>query len=371
MKSAINAAAPPASLIPDFSSLRALCTLAAVMELIVVVLMLAAPSDAAERTGLRFLQLSAYLQGMGLGCALALGVARRRLAAAQQNYIYVVCWLLLLAVTALWSALIWQLNQSFHFGVLLGVPMGDFVRRNIAISAIVSLLLLRYFWERHQWEDQTRSESEARYLGLQARIRPHFLFNCLNSISALISTQPEKAEELVADLADLFRASLDERSPLVTLAEEIEIVKGYLRIEEARLENRLRVQWEIAPELLDARIPRLTIQPLVENAIYHGISRLAGDGLLHVSVRRERQALVVDVDNPLPPDDLPTRKGTGLAVNNIVQRIKLIYGEQASLTIGPDRSAQGALFRARLRLPYAATQAVPPRPEEPVEGERQ
>jgi two-component system sensor histidine kinase AlgZ len=99
-----------------------------------------------------------------------------------------------------------------------------------------------------------------------------------------------------------------------------------------------------------ALIPRLTIQPLVENAVYHGISRLRAPGLLLVRARRVAEVLVVEVENPLPPDDVPMKKGTGVAVNNIAQRIKLIYGDRASLELGPDRNDQGQLFRARLRV---------------------
>ncbi|HZR34214.1 MAG TPA: histidine kinase, partial [Nevskia sp.] len=245
------------------------------------------------------------------------------------------------------------LDQWFSLGVPLGDTPWPFAIRNLAISGIVSLLLLRYFWERHQWQEQSRAEFEARYLALQARIRPHFLFNSLNSIAELIGTKPDKAEEMVVDLADLFRVSLDSRQRLVTMREEIEVVKGYLRIEEIRLGGKLLINWEVTDEALDAEMPRLILQPLVENAVHHGVSRLRARGMLHVTGRREGSYLVVDVENPLPPEEAePHTEGTGTAVNNIAQRIKLIYGDRAKLILGQDQGEFGPFFRARLRLPF-------------------
>jgi two-component system sensor histidine kinase AlgZ len=339
-----------ANLIPEFCNLPALLTVALVMELICVVLTLVSPVRGPE-LGLRFVGLSIFLQWLGLCSAVVLCTARRFLRLADVAVVFMACWGLLLVVTVLLSLLAWTLVAHLDLGTPLGESRLDFVVRNVLVSAIVSLLLLRYFWERHQWEEQTRSESEAQYLALQSRIRPHFLFNSLNSISALIRLQPDQAEDLVVDLADLFRATLEERGRLVRLSEEMDVVRGYLRIEEVRLEGKLIVNWEIEDEMLEARIPKLTVQPLVENAIVHGISRLRERGLLHISVHRDGDYVVVEVDNPLPPENAPIKRGTGVAVNNIAQRIKLIYGERARLQLGPDRSELGDMYRARLRLP--------------------
>jgi two-component system, LytTR family, sensor histidine kinase AlgZ len=340
------------SLIPNFCTGRALVQLAAVIELIVIVLSLAstAGSEAAE---LRFVSLSMFLQWIVLCSAAVLCAARRWLKLAQVGVVFFTCWGLLLLVTFVASVVAWYMDQLFTLGVPLGDAPWRFAVRNVLISGIVSLLLLRYFWERHQWQEQARAESEARYLALQARIRPHFLFNSLNSLAELISTQPHKAEEMVVDLADLFRVSLDSRQRLVTLREEIEVVKGYLRIEEIRLGGKLLVNWEISDEALDAELPRLILQPLVENAVHHGVSRLRARGMLHVIGRREGSYLIVDVENPLPPQEAqPHTEGTGTAVNNIAQRIKLIYGDRARLIMGQDQGEFGPFFRARLRLPF-------------------
>ncbi len=337
---------------PDICSRRALVTIVASMELMAALTTVITTRDGDDVLP-RLLIISGYIQVAGLVGAAAMCALRRILHAANPVLVPVLSCVVALLLVVLWSWMAWTGHAHFQ----LGIPVADtrivFAARTAVAGAIVALMLLGYFHQRQRWQDfDEHSEADARYLALQARIRPHFLFNSLNSISSLILTQPEKAEELVNDLADLFRASLDERSLLVPLTDEIELVKGYLRIEEARLGDKLLVNWDIPDELRGALIPRLTVQPLVENAIYHGISRLRARGLLHVNARREGEYLVVEVENPLPPDDVPTKKGTGVAVNNIAQRIKLIYGDRARLELGPDHNELGQLFRARLRVLY-------------------
>lgn len=359
MKSYVVRTQSDASLIPNFCTGRALVQLAAVIELIVIVLSLASTAGS-EAAQLRFVSLSLFLQWIVLCSAAVLCAARRWLKLAQVGIVFFTCWGLLLLVTMVLSLIAWYLDQWLSLGVPLGETPWPFVIRNLLISAIVSLLLLRYFWERHQWQEQARAELEARYLALQARIRPHFLFNSLNSLAELIGSQPAKAEEMVVDLADLFRVSLDSRQRLVTLREEIEVVRVYLRIEEIRLGGKLMVNWEITPEAMDAELPRLILQPLVENAIHHGVSRLRARGMLHVTGRREGSYLVVDVENPIPPQEAePHTEGTGTAVNNIAQRIKLIYGDRAKLILGQDQGEFGPFFRARLRLPFVQHSGEP------------
>jgi two-component system sensor histidine kinase AlgZ len=342
------------SMIPEFCRMPAQLTLAYVMELLAVVLTLLGTQagDTGIAALVRFLLLSLYLQWLGFCGAAVLCLARRWLRLARVSVVFFVCWGLLVLVTfaVSWSA--WAVEAFLHLGIPIRASQAEFVIRNVCVGAILSLLVLRYFWERHQWLEETRAESEARYLALQARIRPHFLFNALNSLAELIRSKPETAEDMVVDLADLFRVSLDARQRLIPLREEIEIVKGYLRIEEIRLGDKLLVNWEIADNAQNAQIPRLTLQPLVENGVLHGVSRLRARGMLHVIARKDGDFLVVDVENPVPPEEAPKRAGTGTAVNNIAQRIKLIYGDKAKLIMGEDRDEFGPLFRARLRLPY-------------------
>lgn len=344
------AAKSETSLIPEFCRGPALITSAYVMELIAVILTLATSTGRANALH-QLLVLSLYLQWLGLCGAAVLCVARRFLWSARAGVLFFACWSVLVLVTFAVSLIGWLLDQRLGLG-MIGGEAASWVLRNVCICALVSLLLLRYLWERHQWQEESRAEAEARYLALQARIRPHFLFNALNSLAELIGSKPDVAEEMVVDLADLFRVSLDSRQKLIPLREEIEIVKGYLRIEEIRLGDKLLVNWEIADNALNAQLPRLTVQPLVENGVLHGVSRLRARGMLHVIARREGEFLVIDVENPIPPEEAPKRAGTGTAINNIAQRIKLIYGDKAKLILGEDSDEFGPLFRARLRLPY-------------------
>ena len=345
----------PQALIPNFCAGELVWTLVLAMEMIALVLTLF--------TGQRgvvaletLLMFSLYLQWMGISSAIVLCTARRVMTKSSVGTVFFVCWGLLMLVTVLVADGAWWLSRVLPIGEPVGETQQAFVLRNVAISAILSMLLLRYFWGRAQLQSQVKADAETRYLALQARIRPHFLFNSLNSIASLIATKPDQAEEMVLDLSELFRASLDKRNKLVTVAEEVEFVKTYMRIETVRMGDKLWVNWDIAQDSLDARIPLLILQPLVENAVHHGVSRLRARGGIYVAVRRDGKKLVIDVENPIPPDDAPKRESTGVALENIVQRLKLIYGESAELTQGAAKTQNGPVYRAQIKVPYTTVE---------------
>eukprot|EP01031_Cornospumella_fuschlensis_P016430 gene16430-20080_t len=146
----------------------------------------------------------------------------------------------------------------------------------------MSALLLRYFFLQSQWRRQQQAELRARIESLQARIRPHFLFNSLNSIASLVVIDPYKAEQAVLDLSDLFRASLAKPGTLVSWAEELELSKRYLSIEQYRLGERLQLDWQVDDVPDDLPIPQLTLQPLLENALIYGIQPRIEGGLVRV-----------------------------------------------------------------------------------------
>lgn len=223
-----------------------------------------------------------------------------------------------------------------------------FAARNLAIGAIATGALLRYFYVADQWRQNVRRQAEARIHALQARIRPHFLFNSMNTIASLTRSNPAAAEQAVEDLADLFRASLADARQHITLAEELEIARVYERMEQQRLGERLRVEWQIEELPRDATMPSLTIQPLVENAIYHGIERLAEPGVVQVTGRRTGAALEVTVTNPVPADGSGERPGNQMALANIRERLALAFGAEASLTV----QALAGQFRVTLAFPY-------------------
>ncbi|MDO9452201.1 MAG: histidine kinase [Stagnimonas sp.] len=348
----INSLAPdPQALIPNFCAGEAVWLLVFVMEMVALVLtLLTGERGAAALSAL--LMYSLYLQWMGICGAIVLCTARRAMTKSSVGTVFFVCWGLLMLVTTLIADGAWWLSRVLPIGEPVGETQQAFVLRNVCISAILSLLLLRYFWGRAQLQAQVKADAETQYLALQARIRPHFLFNSLNSIASLIATKPDQAEEMVLDLSELFRASLDKRNTLVKVSEEIEFVKTYMRIETVRLGDKLWVNWHIAKDSLDARIPLLILQPLVENAVHHGVSRLRGRGGIDVTVQREGQRLLIAVENPVPPEDAPKRESTGVALENISQRLKLIYGDSAELTQGLARTPNGSVYRAQIKVPY-------------------
>nr|WP_301288460.1 sensor histidine kinase [Natronospira proteinivora] len=225
-----------------------------------------------------------------------------------------------------------------------------FLLRNTAISAIVSAVVLRYFYVQHQWKENVRREAAARIEALQARIRPHFLFNSLNTVAALIAIKPEHAERAVEDLSDLFRASLTDDPDGVSLADEIALAERYLHLEALRLGDRLVVEWDVESGSLDqVRVPRLIIQPLVENAVYHGIETRPDGGRVEVVVRDRGGWVEVVIRNPLPEDvdRKSTREGHQMALNNVSQRLSLSLGHEARL----ETERSDGAFITRLRLP--------------------
>jgi len=235
---------------------------------------------------------------------------------------------------------------------LIALDHRDFWLRTLSISAIVGALVLRYFYVQHQWKQRTAAEAAARLQALQARIRPHFLFNCMNTIASLTRSDAGRAERAIEDLADLFRASLSDARTLVPLAEEFELVRRYLAIEGLRLGERLRVEWEIEAVPGTTRIPQLTLQPLVENAIYHGIEPLAAGGVVRIAGRVRDAALEIEITNPVRAGG-SRESGNRLAQENVRQRLAACFGERGTLTIEPGGEG-GARYTARISVPLGS-----------------
>jgi two-component system sensor histidine kinase AlgZ len=211
-----------------------------------------------------------------------------------------------------------------------------FIFKNLVISLVITLVLLRYFYIHGQWEETVEADSAAKYDALQARMRPHFLFNSLNTIAHLVHIDANKAEDALLDLADIMRLTLDKR-PRIKLKEELDLTLAYLRMEGLRLgEKRLHVKLDMDQNSLplDMDIPPFLLQPLVENAVYHGIQPRQDGGLLTVSLYDAGDRLDVSVTNPLPPSGMSTHtKGNHIAQENMVNRLHLAYGDRANLKI--------------------------------------
>lgn len=290
---------------------------------------------------------------MALGAAAALCAARGRLARLSVPAGSAAALLICLAVIAAVSEAVYRAGHAFDPGagiapVWMPADRGFFLSRNLAVGALVSALVLRYFYVAHQWRRNLERQAESRIHALQARIRPHFLFNSMNTIADLTRSNPAAAEAAVEDLADLFRASLSDGRELVTLGQELELTRVYERIEQQRLGDRLRVDWQIDELPQDARIPGLTLQPLLENAIYHGIEPLPEAGVVEVHGRRKGDMVYVSVRNPRPAESRRTHAGNRMAMDNVRERLELAFGPRARLSTAIDPTH----YQVSLAFPY-------------------
>ncbi len=209
----------------------------------------------------------------------------------------------------------------------------------MAMSACVAFAHFRKSQERERRAIELEvSLAQAKLQALRMQINPHFLFNNLNAISTLVHTSPLTADEMITDLSELFRASLENSSGHeISLSCEVELLQRYLAIEQRRFGQRLKVEQSIAPEIHQARVPTLILQPLVENAIRHGIEAQAGVGIIAIHATREGSQIKLSVsDNGKKPFDAAVlagnRQGIGLA--NTRARLQQLYGKEQSFTVG-------------------------------------
>ena len=198
---------------------------------------------------------------------------------------------------------------------------------------------------------RTPAATTARLVELQSRIRPHFLFNTLNTAIALVRGEPEKAERVLEDLADLFRHALTESRDSATLAQEVELARRYLDIEQARFGQRLRVQWSIDPRTLAARLPPLILQPLVENAVKHGAEPSPDGAQVRISSQLRGHMAIIKVTNTVPPVQ-GSRKGHGIALGNVRDRLKLLHDLEGSFRT----ALANGIYQARLQVPMTSEQ---------------
>ncbi len=192
---------------------------------------------------------------------------------------------------------------------------------------------------------RTPADTSARLAELQSRIRPHFLFNTLNSAIALVRAEPARAEALLEDLSDLFRHVLMDPAGSVTLAEEISLARRYLAIEQVRFGDRLRVQWSLDPAASDAKLPPLLLQPLVENAVRHGVEPSASGADLKISTHRRGSVVVIKVTNTVPAGQGVA--GHGLALRNVRERLYLLHDLQGQVRCG----LSDGVYQVRLEVP--------------------
>ena len=301
------------------------------------------------------------------GLALLLALARSReigefaarvteIAGSLEPVLLVVI-VVLYAGSALLEKLAYVLGLLAVFAIVLGTTAALFPLQspgdgewpglawNLAYAALATGAIAWYFNLRNR--AFSPAISEARLQALQARIRPHFLFNSLNAVLSLIRKDPKRAEGALEDLAELFRTVMADNRQLIALRDEISLCRQYLNLEQLRLGERLRVDWRLDPAAEDALVPPMFLQPLVENAVYHGIEPGIGPGSIEVSIERRNDRLWLQLTNPYHAD-YQHRQGNHMALANIRERLQLHFDVEASLNT---RIADGR-FEIGIAMPY-------------------
>ncbi len=239
---------------------------------------------------------------------------------------------LVVAAAAICTALmeLWRnylLNGLWQLDYLL-------IINSMLIAAILAGTILRLFYLQHQLRQQQGASQQARIEALQSKIRPHFLFNSMNSLASLIRTDPNKAEQTLENLCDLFRYALSNGSQGVSLQLEVDSCKKYLQVEKLRLAERLEYHWEIAIDLASISVPALILQPLIENAVFHGIQPAQKGGYLKVRIYRDGEWVCVDIVNSLEENTGQQFKkppGHSMAIDNLRHRLDAFFNHRAEL----------------------------------------
>ncbi|GAA3943536.1 sensor histidine kinase [Litoribacillus peritrichatus] len=308
--------------LPNLCSSASLMVLVITAEVLAFVLVLLKPWD--EISLELFGWLSLFLQWVTLLSAAILCGIRARLMTLPDPVAALISYCIIIfnvvAMTALIDVL--QMDQ-------ISLPK---LVKNGLVAGLVGGLLVRYLYVRAELNRRSEAELEARIEALQSRIRPHFLFNSMNTIASLIMIDPVKAEQAVEDLSALFRATLGEHRERGLFSEEVALCKKYLSMESLRLGDRLDVAWDIERLSGDTPIPLLTLQPILENAIYHGIQPSSAKGVIRVEAYQEAdQRVCIRVSNTVPVNQSVNHRGQKMALDNIRARLKAIYGESATV----------------------------------------
>lgn len=318
--------------LPDLCNVRAVLVLVLLCETLVTALVLI-DSGLYEFQWNRFATLSYFAQWVALLSVALLCQSRKFMASLSLFWAVVWAMSLVLLVSLLVS-----------IGALYLMPITDFshqdstswVIRNMLISAIFGGMALRYFYVQSQWHLKNQAELSSRLQALQARIRPHFFFNSLNTVASLIMVDPEKAETMLVDLSSLFRVVLKDQDAQVDLEAELELGRRYLNIEQQRLGERLKIDWQLPATIPNIQVPQLLLQPLLENAIYHGIQPLVDGGIVTIALQATNKIegkariwqLVVENDKS---EEVVVSNGHQVSLPNIAMRLEATFGTQAIL----------------------------------------
>ena len=298
--------------------------------------------------------ISLFVQWCALASCSILCIARPYLTRYSNIKAGIISYIIVLVIIAV----ITELTYYFIYAPTAELyPQGwhlHFFLRNIVMGAILTGPVLRYFYVQNQWRRNVRAETESRVQALQSRIRPHFLFNSMNTIASLTRIDPEKAETAVENLADLFRVSLSDARKQLSLEEEIELCQRYIEIEQLRLGDRLQVEWDLdVPD--DAQVPALLLQPLLENAVYHGIESHTEGGNIKIKGELVDKQIMFTLSNSLPNNhSKQPHRGNQIAQDNVRERLAALYGNRGKLEINETNGS----YQVLLQFPYERPQQV-------------
>ena len=338
------------SFLPDFGSATIAFRILLVAQALAIVLTIARNDHFNQAAWNDFLLMTSFAQLVAIGSIIALKLIARPVQGMRVVTGATVVFLTLMLVTvAVSEGIIFAIYKlqitaerwpPWHWSLLA---------RTLVVSAIISVLALRYAIVYHRAQMEIAAQQRDRLQALQSRIRPHFLFNSMNSVASLIRSDPEQAEKALQDLADVFRVLLADARKMVPITAEGELARQYLDIEKLRLGDRLQVKWTASNVPRSALIPSLTLQPLIENAVYHGIEPSFAGGTVDIQLWSESDTLSIMISNPIPEvtNQAQHRRGNRIAVNNVRERLNRHYGGKATL----QNFEQRGNYHVKIKMP--------------------
>jgi two-component system, LytTR family, sensor histidine kinase AlgZ len=322
------------SALPNFRNLGVLLRILVVVNVVALAAAILKTTDPPAMWA-ELLETSAIVQPLLILCLLTL-VAVNDLLRRLPDQLGI---LVVVAIVLGLTAALYEVGRP-----LLGAEPAPLARYSL-IVLLVTAGLLKYFQLRNS--ALSPALTEARLQALQARIRPHFLFNSLNAVLSLIRQDPKRAENMLQDMADLFRVLMADNRELTPLSREVGLCRQYLDLEQLRLGDRLRVDWQIERMPHDALVPPLVLQPLLENAVYHGIEPRVEAGVISINIYRAREQVHAVLRNPYAARG-DRHAGNRMALANIRERLQLHFDAEARLATKLD----GDTYEVHIVMPY-------------------
>src|SRR5258706_3372025 len=325
---------PAATLLPNFRNLGVMLRVLVIVTALTVV---AAMLKSSNWNSLlqQWVGIAAVVQPIAILSVVLLGAANSWLHKIEYRSAVVLIVLAELAITLL----------VVRFGALILETEMEDTGRDVFFAVATTLTLIAYFNLRNR--ALSPALTEARLQALQARIRPHFLFNSINSVLSLIRADPRRAEAALEDMADQFRVLMADNRDLAPLENEVELCRQYLALEQLRLAERLRIEWHVDNMPKDALMPTLVLQPLLENAVYHGIEPSIDPGVISVNIYHVRDQVHMVLRNPYRKDG-NHHAGNKMALGNIRERLALHFDAEASLQARVGDSE----YEVHITIPY-------------------